>query len=647
MGVGFIGSATGSAKTPGELRASAIAAGLYIISGLSPSLNRVNISEAEFRAKYYAAGSVLPKTVDMRTPAEGGTFVHNGTTQLIITGIAADKMGCSYQFQSAAAGRWFFAWKIKNSLGFSNWTDGDEAPQYVERYVDTDLASLVDAGAAADWNLLTIPGRSGDTFYFRVTRPETNGLRIKRVIFQLMDDSVGTWRALDANLGEAVTLYDGSAVSHTYNPINGTITKAAGNYGTAAANGGLALVDIRGSAFNQLHCQWIMLDPEQFNGNIISGVHDLVPQYAPVAGEWLDIRLRIVKPPNQWAANGYSAFDGIKILDFTGNPEGADTESGEFTSPVFRKPAGVTLGNIAGRAWFQNDYSISDNNDYGASYGSAPPISSELPVDQDYSDFTNGSLWERHPVPDTYITQTQENGKATFQAAVGAELSSDAHVIPGYTFKPILAPDENGFLDIRCTVNVINKGTNIVAGSAGIAAGLFISDLGNWAGQSAQLQLWGIGQRQATHTMEGLKMVFEAIDDDTPINFVTVTGGIVAAGTPIEIRFIMYQNSPPDTGNFNRWGTDYYSGGWVGFNPGVNTYRSVHSVLRGIRAGVCVFADTIPTNFHAEITNFEINRGIVALPFGGNVTINYPAPVQNPAAPRTIWDILRSVGAVK
>ena len=94
----------GVVGAPEELRAAAQANGLKIVSGVIAARNNSTITEAEFRATYVPTGDpLIPQ--DMRTVAEGGTWVPNGTTKLSVTAITAGPGGAQYSWISASQGR--------------------------------------------------------------------------------------------------------------------------------------------------------------------------------------------------------------------------------------------------------------------------------------------------------------------------------------------------------------------------------------------------------------------------------------------------------------------------------------------------------------------------------------------------------------
>jgi hypothetical protein len=343
-----------------------------------------DIYEAEFRAKLVPAGQSVD-SVDLRTEAEGGTFAHNGTTQLIGTVLYANWRGVHCQhFFGENLGRWYFTFRLRNtSAGWSAWSDGNRYPQQVTDYVDTEADNFSDTGPAGDFTVTVKAGSQSGTAVVVASRPQTYGKRIWFVEFQIRDARSGSWRNVDANAGAAVTHYDGSAVSHTYDPVAGTITKASGDYGDGAVYGGLMLVDRRQGQFDQLHCTWIWVNSSQFSGSAINGVLGAAGVFEPDEnGLYTDLRIKIVKTPKWWNnttpanSDGYCAEQGFQDQQHWDNETCGDLDSQTFTSRPFILPSGVSLEDIQARVWFGTDYSFSDG---GIHSENGPPESATPP----------------------------------------------------------------------------------------------------------------------------------------------------------------------------------------------------------------------------------------------------------------------------
>lgn len=140
---------------------------------------------AEFRAKFYE--SETPDYVDLRTPAEGGALVENGTTQRIFSDVEADPDGCLMSFFNTNGGRWYWAARLRNAAGWSVWSDGNITPSRVKDCIDTEgeagsipapwgywsmdemRASLPGMGKPAIWQASGLGALGGRYYYAKYT----------------------------------------------------------------------------------------------------------------------------------------------------------------------------------------------------------------------------------------------------------------------------------------------------------------------------------------------------------------------------------------------------------------------------------------------------------------------------------------------
>jgi hypothetical protein len=379
-------AADGTARVPNEIPdAAAIekpdqlwAAGfaledsIFLISGC----NKWNsgIYEAEIRAKRIESGTAV-KSVDLRTAGEGGTFVHNGTDQVIVTGLFAEWQGLRHQlFYGAYPGIWYWAARLKNASGWSNWTDGNTVPQHVVDSVNTEGTALVDIGPPANWKLQIKSGVQEGTVVVAATRPRINGKRIMGASFQIRDSSAGAWRNIDADAGASDVLYDGSEIDHAYDPITGILSKTDGDYEDAIADGGLLLIDVRGEAFDHRCTIWRQITADQIDATEISGILPFAMPEAPNAnGLYSKLRIKIVRPPWVWnatmpAANvdGFAAEAGYRKRDFVLGGMAGDLDTDTFLSAPIPIPDGITIQDLEARVWFENIYSASDDENHDA-----------------------------------------------------------------------------------------------------------------------------------------------------------------------------------------------------------------------------------------------------------------------------------------
>jgi hypothetical protein len=361
-----------SIKRPDQLWTAGLVLANSIMFICGANKWNADITKAQIRAKRISSGTTV-KSVDLRTPGEGGTFAHNGQDQIIIEDLYADWQGVRHQFfYGDYSGIWYWAVRLKNASGWSNWTDGNDNPQYVIDNVNTEGGALLDIGPPARWTITLRSGVQEGTAVAMATRPKINGNRIMSVTFQIRDASAGAWRNIDADAGAADTLYDGSEINHTFNPTTGVLRKESGDYGDAVASGGLLLIDVRQSSFDHRCVVWRDISPDQINGVEISGIQSFPAAFALNAdGELSKLRVKIVRPPSIWnatapAANndGFHAEAGYRKRDFVYGGMVGDLDTDVFLSPPFAIPEGLTISDLEARVWFENIYSVSDDENH-------------------------------------------------------------------------------------------------------------------------------------------------------------------------------------------------------------------------------------------------------------------------------------------
>jgi hypothetical protein len=341
---------------PDGLITKGIAQGLHIILGVLATLNNSTIDSAELRMLFIPAGSLIASPYDMRTAAEGGSFVDNGTTQRIFTGLYANVNGAQYLFDSAADGYWFFAWRMHNAVGWSNWTDGNVTPRYVRDYVKTNPTLDVDTGPPSVWQVTLEPGPSSNTVVCRATRPSVNGKIINFFTVQILDADTGTWVSLFTGSDAGHMKHDGRLIPLSLGPNRNTLIDPGNNGFGTAVNGDLVLLDVRGGTWNEQYCQWATVYSATVNTLTINGYYG--PQVTS------DLRIVIVKPPWAWSTNGYLGGEPNRGMYPSQNQDPnffiGDTDTREFVSPPISIPNTVT--NPEARVWFENFYSRADNN---------------------------------------------------------------------------------------------------------------------------------------------------------------------------------------------------------------------------------------------------------------------------------------------
>jgi hypothetical protein len=427
---------SGVVGAPEGLIVQAIANGLFILSGVIATKNNSTITEAEFRAKRLDPGAAI-KNQDLRLVSEGGTFVPDGVNNLSVTGIVAGPGGAQYSWTSESQGRWYYTWRLKNSVGWSRWSDGNVTPRNVPHWVKTQEYS--DDGAPADWTVWIEPGPSNGYIIVHATRPRVNGNNLLWWVIQIKDADTGSWQALDSGASPTEVLYDGSAVAHTLSDGATRISKVSGGWGTGQG-GDLILLDVRGGDFDVNHCQWGLVDRIDGSALVFSG-----PGWRPQVTT--DLRLKIVKPPWKWTGSGYlgneanhgmwgqntNANNGLGEGWILGRPDA------EFISEAIVIPTSIT--NPEARVWFENMYCRSDDNTRSTGMSGGTGLFS-APIT--FTDFSNRDYWLPVYPPSTWGTLTFPNSGGYVTMACKSGNAQYHYGYSGIRARFRLHPDANG-----------------------------------------------------------------------------------------------------------------------------------------------------------------------------------------------------------
>ena len=311
------------------------------------------VTEGEIRA-HFTTGA--PTHVDMRTVAEGGTWVPNGTTKIEATGLNATKDGVNFIFDAYSTGRWYYVGRLRNNIGWSVWSDGNAAPSYVTSWVSTDsiIGSGSDAGPPDGSTPRAVMAAGGISV--TASRPAINGGTILGGFAQIRDASQSAWYDVDETAGDspAEVYYDGTGANHVYNKQAGVIN-SSGGFGTASA-GDLILMDVRNNGSWSLDwCQWGTVPAGAIDGNALNDVPNFRPLGNPDVPEWQTynkIRIKIVKPPWEWNTYGYipSLAEFYYGKGSTFDPKLTNT----FIFPVIPLPAAMAMGSVVARVFFEN-----------------------------------------------------------------------------------------------------------------------------------------------------------------------------------------------------------------------------------------------------------------------------------------------------
>jgi hypothetical protein len=333
---------------PDDLKVYKFPVGTEISTGAIAWKYNDTIDAAEIRYKFVDGN---PEYVDL-----------SGETSILL---AATFSGANYTIYKTAydVGRCYFAYRFRNADGWSVWSDGNVEPTRVTDYSDAEDSSIADDGPPAGWTVTADVGLPANSVQVRASRPSIHGRRILFAMAQIKDISVdATWRELD---DADVTLYDGSAVSHTLSGSKRFTRNSGSGFGTAQV-GSMVLICRNQGSFtvdDVLMGYWV----GNFEGDDPSTATWFELTGSITFAADVDYRIKIVTPPWEWTDEGYLGPSGWIGREFWAVVN-ADGSNGDMTSTEFVFPAldigSALIANIRARVFFQTGWSASDDNTY-------------------------------------------------------------------------------------------------------------------------------------------------------------------------------------------------------------------------------------------------------------------------------------------
>lgn len=607
---------------PDGLEGKAYASNLNITSGVTARKNNATIDSAEFRAIFVANGVTPNPYYDLRTVPEGGTLVHNGITQFVVTGITATSDGAQFLFLSANPGRWYYAWRLHNSVGWSNWTDGNQYPIRVTKYVDTRDLNSPDIGPPSDWDLFIEDGPASNTVVVTATRPNTNGDIINFLVVQVKDGSTGAWTTLLNGPDVDNIKWDGRTVPLGLSGgMNSLIDPTSGGFGTAA-RGDLVLLDVRGATWTEAYCQWATIKYISGNTIYIDGF------FRPKALS--DLRILIIKPPWAWTSGGYlGGYAGKGWWPQKKSDEGmfiGDTGTKEFKTTPIVIPSTIT--NPEARVWFENDYSRADDS----LHHSTGLIG--LPTQKLWTKFDDVRWFvPLYGEPTQATVAFDSNGSALINPVTPRSADGNGGNLFGVRGHFSVYPDSNGILLLRAKWTNVTIPVYVSAPPSGLedtreGTSLILCQLSpwsNWYGLIMWSVVWGNYRNQSDIRLsQGDHYGNEYL---TPIAL--ATGAVPAyldvarpaAGYTLEIRVgFSSSTSPLSFPNMALTTCEYNlnSGGWIAI-PNINLGKGIayyDAAIEGVVPTVGIIepfhgANGNLSGWTAKLTEFEVIQGII------------------------------------
>jgi hypothetical protein len=617
---------------PEQLNASASASELVITSVVSAAKNNSTIDQADFRAIFVAAGDIPLASYDLRTIAEGGTFNPDGITGLDITGITAIDSGTQYVFTSASAGTWFYAWRLHNSIGWSNWTDGNITPSHVTQFVST--RNTADSGPPSDWDIVLQDGPVSNSLICLATRPAVNGDVINGFFVQIKDGSTGAWTSLQNGPDADNLKYDGTAVSLSLSAGGTILTKADGlGWGTAGP-GDLVLLDVRGNGetWDESQCQWGTVY-YVYNSNTLILKNILRPQV------YSDMRAIIIKPPWAWSTGGYlggyakHGFWPQRKLDedlFIG-----DTDTQQFQTTSIIIPSGVVAPEA--RVWFENNWSRNDDgiNHTDSMIG--------LPTQMTWTKFNNSRWWTpKYDVPDFALVNVRPDGPVDIAASQPRPSTQySPGIIVGVQGHFSVHPDTQGRVMMRVKFENVyipqysNANTSEKNNEGTILFLTFKSPYGLYTDNLAVTAAWGNYRDEATISFGGVNLLgldanwnnsnwgyiggtptttHQLITRPTPPYILELRIGLTIGSTNLQHCVTTLEYRLGGTGSYvaypnvaqGNWGSGNTGGANLfvqGFVPFVGLLETTHNIFGNYNGLI--------TDYTARITEFAVEYGVI------------------------------------
>jgi hypothetical protein len=361
----IIAKTSNALGVPDDIETYKYPVGTDVVMGAQAWKYNETITACELVYKYYAPGT-SPAYVDLSAES--------------VLALSATYRGREYTLALGQQGRVYFAYRFRNSMGWSVWSDGNPKPTKVTDYVDTELATLADTGPPESWNIISEIGVIPNTIVLKASRPAINGRRILGAVWQLMDRTTGTWRDIDvesSSLSTTTMHYDGSSILHTVSAnglrISFTNDESAIGFDLAQV-GDLVLIDRRQGEYGVHYTNPYTITKFENDNPATATWFEVDLPVDGFEGED-DCRLKIVSQIWEWTEEGY--FGSLSGMGYTTGSatqrdffdiKNSDGSNGDMTTQEFTSPPiyiGATpTADIVGRVLFQTAYSQSDDDTY-------------------------------------------------------------------------------------------------------------------------------------------------------------------------------------------------------------------------------------------------------------------------------------------
>lgn len=350
-----------SLNVPDQLQDIHMVSGADVKVGCIAKKFNAAIDEAELRYRW-ARGDSSVESVDLDFTENLALEDDDGPYLILnaVTGLKANHQGINYTITVPEEGTLHYTWRLHNNAGWSAWSCGNWKPIKVTRQAVVQSIDPVDVAPPSSSlaeRVMVKAGPTPGTVVVMRDRPEENCDTVLFTHAQIWDGSVGQRYEIDANTGPAVTYYDGSAIAHQFDSTRTRISRVdAGGFSGVEA-GMYAYISGLDGQFNIRHTTEYPIAEVTATELVLDSPR--VDQYQTLT----DIRLKVCKPPWEWATHGYIGRAGHVGQSYwqIQNPDGT---YGDKTTRVFESvpiPIGnIALGNVKARMWIHTRYSCDD-----------------------------------------------------------------------------------------------------------------------------------------------------------------------------------------------------------------------------------------------------------------------------------------------
>ena len=226
-----------------------------------------------------------------------------------------------------------------------------------------------------------------------------------------------------------------------------------------------------------------------------------------------------------------------------------------------------------------------------------------------FADFNSDELWL--PIQNKYLTQTRNQNTFNVAANVAARKAGLQGVLSGLVFKPLIYPDINGEIEVRCGISGLNIGASDGANTMS-CAGLFHLSPSRYLMFGLGREAWNADNpRLLTPYVNGQELGTFALS-------MVASDSLDKTGAAWQIAAKSHQNDPNTVDSYTNFKAylkvDAGALNFVGTNVNINSLFHHFDHGYGVRFGIGFSGIEIPQNQSATFDYFEIIKGAVSYP---------------------------------